>query len=250
MARPLSQFGLLLLCSAGIALAQRADDPVISVGAGTAAALAARIETLEQRLRALEDREAIENLISIYGYYLDKALWDQVADLFTEDGEIEISRRGVYQGKARIRASLDLFTAQGLTEGSLRNHIQVQPVIHIAEDGLHAWSRHRAISQLGSYNGAAFLSGGLYENEYVKEDGIWKIKRDQVYTIFFTTYADGLFEGLGPAAAVSPDLPPDLPPSVEYAALPEVFIPAFHYRHPVTGHPIPSSDRATVPQSH
>lgn len=196
---------------------------------------------MEKRLQAQKDREAIESLISAYGYYLDKALWDQVADLFAEDGEIEISRRGVYRGKARIRASLDLFTAQGLAEGSLRNHIQVQPVIHIAEDGLHAWSRHRAISQLGAYGGAAFVSGGLYENEYVREEGVWKIKRDQVYTIFFTTYADGLFEGLGPAAAVSPDLPPDQPPSVDYAALPEVFIPAFHYRHLVTGRPIRSA---------
>jgi hypothetical protein len=241
MIRSTSRVVFLLLCVSSIALAQRVETPVVSSEAEAMAALSSRIETQEQRLRALKDLEAIENLISVYGYYLDKALWDQVADLFAEDGEIEISRRGVYKGKARIRACLDLFTAQGLTTGNLRNHIQVQPVIHIADDGLHAWSRHRAISQLGSYDGAAFQSGGLYENEYVNEDGVWKIKRDQVYTIFFTTYADGLFEGLGPAAAVSPDLPPDAPPSVDYAALPEVFIPAFHYRHPVTGRPIRSA---------
>ena len=227
---------LLLVTSLGLSLLL--GSPAAPDHATDLDALEQRIQGMQRRLRQLQDREAIENLISIYGYYLDKALWDQVADLFASEGEIEISQRGVYIGKERVRASLNLFSPQGLAYGNLRNHIQVQPVIHISTDGKRAWSRHRAISQLGSYEAASFLSGGVYENEYVKEDGVWKIQRDQVYTTFFTTYADGWFTGLGPAAAVSPELPPDQPPSVDYEALPEVYTPAFHYRHPVTGRPI------------
>ena len=235
---------LLLVTSLGLSLllgSRAAPGPETNLDA-----LEQRIQGMQRRLRQLQDREAIENLISIYGYYLDKALWDQVTDLFAEDGVIELSQRGRYLGKARIRASLELLSPQGVQTGNLRNHIQVQPVIHISADGKRAWSRHRAISQLGGYGAASFLSGGVYENEYVKEDGVWKIQRDQVFTTFFTTYPDGWFTGLGPAAAVSPEFPPDLPPSVNYQALPEVYIPAFHYRHPVTGRPVGKDVAAPV----
>ncbi len=43
---------------------------------------------------------------SAYGYYLDEALWDELADLFTEDATIEYGRDGLYRGKDRIREYL------------------------------------------------------------------------------------------------------------------------------------------------
>ena len=42
---------------------------------------------------------------AIYGYYLDRAMWDQVADLFAADGTIEIGLRGVYVGKLAYASS-------------------------------------------------------------------------------------------------------------------------------------------------
>jgi hypothetical protein len=196
--------------------------------------LKARITRMEQRIQQLRDREAIENLISIYGYYLDKNLWDQVADLFAEDGTIEISQRGIYSGNKRIRESLELYGPQGLPHGYLHNHIQAQPVIHITADGKTAWSRHRAVSQLGSFGKDGLTHGGVYENEYVKENGIWKIKKDHVYTTFFVSYGKGLIAGARGAAMPSDSIPPDLPPSEIYEAFPGVYLPSFHYRHPVT----------------
>ena len=197
-----------------------------------------RVALMEHRVQQLKDREAVENLISIYGYYLDKNLWDQLADLFSEDGTIEISQRGVYVGKKRIRESLELYGPRGLPHGYLHNHIQAQPVIHIAADGRTAWSRHRAISQLGSYGKDGLTHGGIYENEYVKEDGVWKIKRDHVYTTFFAVYGKGLIAGARGAAMPSETIPPDLPPTEVYESFPGVYLPPFHYRHPVTGREI------------
>ena len=197
-----------------------------------------QVSMMEHRVQQLKDREAIENLISIYGYYLDKNLWDQLTDLFSEDGTIEISQRGVYVGKKRIRESLELYGPRGLPQGYLHNHIQIQPVIHIATDGKTAWSRHRAFSQLGSYGKAGLTHGGVYENEYVKEDGIWKIKKDHVYTTYFVVYGKGLIAGSRGAAMPSKTIPPDLPPTEVYEAFPGVYIPPFHYKHPVTGREI------------
>jgi hypothetical protein len=51
--------------------------------------------------------DQIENLESAYGYYLDKNLWDQLADLFAKDGStMELAQRGVYVGQDHIRAFL------------------------------------------------------------------------------------------------------------------------------------------------
>lgn len=205
------------------------------------AALSQQVAKLEQRVERLRDVEAIEVLISAYGYYLDKALWDQVTDLFIEDGTLEISLRGVYRGKPSILKAMELFGPQGLQQEHLHNHIQMQPLITIAEDGLTARSRHRAVSQLGTFGRDGVLGGGVYENEYVKENGVWKFKSDHVYTTFFAMYKNG-FTGGRAAPKPSADIPPDGPSTEIYEAYPGAHLPAFHYRHPVTGKAIPYVD--------
>ena len=64
-------------------------------------ALQRRIDLLERRIARAEDTEAIERLTRMYGYYLDKALWSEIIDLFTEDCSVEISALGVYVGRDR-----------------------------------------------------------------------------------------------------------------------------------------------------
>jgi hypothetical protein len=63
---------------------------------------------LERRIRLLQDAEEIENLISMYGYYLDKQQWDLLTGLFVEDSTTEISQRGIYIGKRGLRRAWEL----------------------------------------------------------------------------------------------------------------------------------------------
>jgi hypothetical protein len=65
----------------------------------------------------LEDEHAIENLQRSYGFYVDKALWQDAADLFADDGTLEIGGRGVFVGKKRIHEYLAWLAPQGLTQG-------------------------------------------------------------------------------------------------------------------------------------
>jgi hypothetical protein len=194
---------------------------------------AADASDLERHVQRLTAVRAVENLISAYGYYLDKQLWDSLAELFVEDATMEISQRGIYVGRQRIRAALELFGSQGIERGHLHNHLQLQPVIHVMPDGERAFCRSRAFSQLGSYEGNGIWHGGVYENEFVKQDGVWRFKQDHVYTTFFADYARGWKEGARAAAKVSDRIAPDLPPSEVYEAFPGVYVPPFHYRHPV-----------------
>ncbi len=209
------------------------------------AALAYSLTLLEQRLRRLHDAQQIENLISAYGYYLDKQQWDTFSELFADDATMEISQRGVYVGRASIRRALELFGPQGIERNHLHNHQQWQPLIHVQPDGSRAWARSRAFGQLGTYEGAGLWHGGVYENEFVNQGGVWKFKRDHVYTTYFAHYDQGWMAGPRPAAKSSDRIPPDRPPSEVYGAFPEVYVPPFHYTHPVTGSAIETAPSAT-----
>jgi hypothetical protein len=201
------------------------------------AALTAQVEALERRKSRVEDVNDIERLQHAYGYYVDRGLWDDVANLFADDGTIEIGLDGVYVGKARVREYLYALGGgrQGLVDGELGEHLQVMPVITLAADGRTAQARFRAITLTGELGGDAFWGEGPYENEYVKDDGVWKIKTLHWYQALLVPYAGGWQTNPDPTGAkfVSSTLPPDRPPSVDYKTWPETYVPPFSFANPV-----------------
>ena len=200
----------------------------------------------EREVSRLEAHDAVENLQASYGYYFDKNQWDQVADLFTEDATYEVEQRGVYKGKKRIRAALDLIGPAGIQQGVLNNELQLQPLIHVAADGKSAKARWRTLEMKGVHGKSGSWGEGVYENEYVLQDGIWKIAKLHYYLTFRADYEKGLAKNLIPIAKASEQLPPDAPPTEVYGALPEVYLPPYHYANPVS-HPQQRPDMGTVP---
>ena len=202
-------------------------------------------DDLEHRLGLLEDFQQLENLQMRYGYYLATLEWDRLAQLFAADGNIEIALRGAYVGRASIRRSLNLYGEPGVHEGNLHNHMQFQPVIHVADDGKTARVRARAFSMMGNYGKAGMWMGGIYENQFVKENGVWHFEHDQVYNTYFIPYDEG-WKDLKPRPppGVSATNPPDRPPSVQFEMFPRPsYVPPFHFDNPVTGKP------SVIPQS-
>jgi len=206
-------------------------------GSAQMQALEARVAALEARKERIEDVNAIERLQAAYGYYVDRALWDEVANLFADEGTIEVGLDGVYVGKERVREYLYALGGgrQGLADGQLSEHLQVMPVITLAPDGLTAKARWRAIVLAGQLGGDAFWGEGPYENEYVKDGGVWKIKTLHWYQALYVPYAGGWQTNPDPTGAkfVSSTLPPDRPPSVEYKTWPDTYVPPFSFPNPV-----------------
>ncbi|MET0280387.1 MAG: nuclear transport factor 2 family protein [Steroidobacteraceae bacterium] len=193
---------------------------------------------LAARLARLEDTRAIEYLHNALSYYFDRWQWDEVADLFADQGTIELAQRGVYVGKTRVRQFLGVFGPPGLHQGELFDHVQYQPVVHVAADGRTARARVREFSMEGRYQLDASIGGGIYENEYVKENGIWKIQSLHLYTTFVADLENGWSQGPRPAAGASSALPPDRPPTLRYAGYPIFYQQPMHYPNPVTGLPV------------
>ena len=93
--------------------AARVGKPILDVPqpprattAPTIAALGRRMADLAARAQRLNDEIEVTNLQHTYGYYLDRKMWDDVADLFAADGTMEIGLQGVYVGPRSIRRAL------------------------------------------------------------------------------------------------------------------------------------------------
>ena len=197
--------------------------------------LATRVADLQHRVTLLNDAQQIENLQRIYGYYIDRALWDQAADLFAPDATIESGQQGVYVGKRHVREFLGLSGRQGLTWGWMNDHMQLQPIVDVAPDGLTAHARSRELDLLGHVGGQGQWMEGVYENTFVKRHGVWMFKSLHFYPTFITDYDKGWAQDAQPVPTASKVLPPDRPPTEVYAIYPTAHVPPFHYPNPVSG---------------
>ena len=210
-----------------------------------AAGIAAEIDALTLRVERLEGERAVKKLQRAFGFYVDRGLWSDAADLFTDDGTIEIGVDGVYAGKDRIREYLKRLHGgqEGLIYGQLNEWVTLQPAISVAADGRSATARWRDLGMLGQYKQHAQWRDGIYENTYVKDaDGIWKIRSLHLYVNFVAPYEKG-WARLGPGeglarSAASREFPPDRQPSAAYQPFPAVQVPPFQAPNPVTGQPV------------
>ena len=194
--------------------------------------LLARIEALEARAQAAEDYRALMNLQAAYGYYVDKGLWDKAADLFATDGTLEIAGRGVYVGRERVRAYLQHLPPY--THGTLYNHMQLQPVLHIDSAAGTAKGRWRTLMMVGWLGKEGRWGEATYENSYKREADAngqprWRIASLHGIINFYCEYDEGWHRGGVKLLRSIEGLAPDRPPSIDYEAFPEPVIAPFHY---------------------
>jgi hypothetical protein len=217
--------------------------------------LRAVVADLARRLSELEDVTAIRRLHHVYGYLMDYCRFDSVIDLFCEDGEA-VFLSGVYKGRSSLRRLYKDFLQHAYTRGRsgplygfLADHVLAQDVITVAADRATARGRFRALLMLGSHESRPdappelpeqVYEAGLYENEYVREDGVWKIRRLEYALQWQALYEKGW-------AHTTTNLPPALKPFPEDPLGPDYLLEtrrevwparsavAFHYVHPVTG---------------
>jgi hypothetical protein len=226
-----------LVASWGAALlAAAAVEAAPAPAAADLKAIEKQLTGVGTRITRLQDLTDIEILQHSYGYFVDKAQWRSLADLWTEDGTLEIGGRGVFLGKPRVFEYMHLgFGAIGPREGVLIDHQQFQCLPTIEPDGVTGHTRCIAF---------VMASGGwghnYYENTFVKENGVWKFRRLHGPFNMYAGYKGGWIDNttLNTYPEKFPP-PPDLPPSVIYLTYPNYYIEPYHYPNPVTGRPMP-----------
>jgi hypothetical protein len=205
-------------------------------------ALIAKIIELEAKVQMLEDTRQIERLQRVYGYYLDKKLWDEIIPLFTESAQVEIGGRGIYVGRTSVgHLFKDVMGGgkEGLEYGALHNHMQLQGIVDVDPGGKTAKGRWRAFMQVAALHRSALWAEGPYEIEYAKVNGKWMFSKMRWYPTYYVPYDKG-WDKLeaqtgGASMAANQQFPPDMPPSGDGKPFPQVSIPPFHYKNPITG---------------
>lgn len=202
------------------------------------AALEAKTAQLEHKAQLLEDQSLIEKLTRAYGYYVDKQLWTEIVPLFSDDARVEIAGRGVYRGARGVdrlfRESMGNGRV-GLASGALFNHMILQGIVNVADDGQSAKGRWRAFVQIGQNQRMGIWSEGTYENLYVKRDGKWLISDMHFYATYYTPYDQGWYKVAFPNNGPTQNAGPDEPQSVQYDVYPGHYVPPFHYPNPGSG---------------
>ena len=119
------------------------------------AALTARIEKLEHELAIQQDIHQVRRLHYTYGYFIDKSMYNEMVDLFADDGEVWFLG-GIFRGKAGVRRLYIGRFQTRFTEGHngprygwLLDHPQMQMVIDVAPDRRTAQARGRSTMQAG-----------------------------------------------------------------------------------------------------
>jgi hypothetical protein len=176
------------------------------------------IAAAERQLQRVQDYNDIENLQNAYGYYAEKFLWSDITQLFAADGVLEIDGKR-HAGRERILAQLKSAGREGPVQGALDSQLQLQPVIHVASDGKSAKIRSRLLQLTRDAEGRPMWGGGIYENELVKENGVWKFKRLRFYRSYQVLYKSGWATPADAAGQV----------------LPTNSTAPFHYNHPARG---------------
>ena len=213
--------------------------------------LSAHADALDLRVSRLLDESAVRNLQHAYGYYFDRRLWNDVADLFTTGATFELGLQGVYRGQASIRRMLEQFGAEGIGAGEVDDHLQLETIVTVAPDGKTATARGVDFALKGAESDGAHRAEwreAVFVNTYVNENGVWKIAAVHLYPRFATDYALGWAEDARPAPTASEEFPPDEPPTVMHGVYPEFYVPPFPFLNPVTGAPPQYPDGMPFPE--
>jgi uncharacterized protein (TIGR02246 family) len=134
---------------------------------------AAQTASLEARIRQLEDKEQIAQLLIDYGRHLDSRDLAAYAALFAEDGEW-VGGFGTVKGRASIRAFMQKSLGAGPNRGG-SYHVMSNFSITVSGDTGAAWSRWTFVTP--GERGALIAQAGRYDDTFVREKGVWKFKR-------------------------------------------------------------------------
>lgn len=122
-----------------------------------------------ERVAAIADRLAVDDLLTAYAVAVDARDWDGLKALFTPDAVLDYS---AFEGP---RAGVDdavSWVAQGLSGFPVSQHICTNREIEV--DGDTATARCAVFNPLVDAQGRNFYVGGTYEDRLVRMPGGWR----------------------------------------------------------------------------
>ena len=134
------------------------------------------VAALQKRVQVLEDQEQIRQVLIAYGRYLDAKDYAGYASLFAHDG-VWTGGFGSATGPAAIQAMLEknLGKAEPGYVNKSSFHLMTTMSVEVRGDAATANSRYLFFTAVD--NKPVPSLAGRYVDEFVRENGKWKIKR-------------------------------------------------------------------------
>jgi hypothetical protein len=152
------------------------------------------LDSLARDVARVESVRAVKALQKAYAQYAQQGAWRDAGALFSANGKVIWGDKQV-AGQAPIAAWLAARSggalAKGLAAGALHTEMIEEPLVNLSVDGQSAKARWMSLSFLGDGKGGARIEGGIYENEYVREGGSWKIAVAHYHPQYEGGYAEG-----------------------------------------------------------
>jgi uncharacterized protein (TIGR02246 family) len=134
--------------------------------------------SVEARLQALEDREAIRALIAEYRRALDEKDFDAYAELFGDDGEFVTDATGSVRGRAEILAMLAGLQAAGALTVAAGDDRHLVSNVEIELDGDRAAVSSTWVYVTRESDGAPLLRMvGHYDDDLRRTAAGWRFAR-------------------------------------------------------------------------
>jgi hypothetical protein len=135
-----------------------------------------RVTALEVRLRDLEDREGIRELLSLYGFNADVGRVEQYLDCWTDDGLYDNREQRQYRGRTELEELLRSPSGYHKLEIENRSQHAIGNLI-IRIEGDTAWAEGYSSMIIGDEEGARLRSAAYNHWDFVRVDGGWRMKR-------------------------------------------------------------------------
>ena len=194
------------------------------------------LEELEKQVTLLEDIQEIEHLQKIYGYYFDTHNWTKIIDLFSENTEsVEVTDHGVFRGKEGVKKMYSGMIGVKRPGWVFFEVMQEQGVIEVSSDGRTAKGRwYTPAFEARPFGGTmkATWEFGVYDNEYIKENGKWLFKKLHWNLTFWTSFERGFLKV--PKLSDTP-FSHAYAPATAYHPYPSGYHVPYPWKHPVTG---------------
>jgi len=143
-------------------------------------------QNVEARLKVLEDIEAIKRLRYNYCYLCDDYRMDDVVNLFARDASADFHEFGQFVGNSEIARFYKDIIPKAMT---FFVHMVSNPIIDII-DSDHAKGKWYA-DVPATLSGEARWMCARYEEEYIKEKGVWKFKVMKFFWLYETPFDKG-----------------------------------------------------------
>lgn len=157
----------------------------------------AELDAFARDVDRVEGIRAVKTLQASYAQYAQYGLWNDVGALFARDGSFVFDGMVKPAQTATGASAIAKFLRtrygggrDGLEPGGLSTMFIDAPVVNLSVDGESAKSRWQAIIFHG-HEGQARIEGGVFENDYVRERGVWKIAVSRYFPQFDGPYEEG-----------------------------------------------------------